>query len=147
MNNKEEKITISVNEEILYNRLYERTREFGRNQFVREITRMERENKQLKEDFQALRVTNISLNDLVNSCQKEIRNLQQERDKYKSIVEEVNNFLLEEKDRLARECSQIYEDELGKTRLVNEDIFNEVNKISDKIKELEEGVNNVKNEK
>lgn len=89
MNNKEEKITISVNEEILYNRLYERTREFGRNQFVREITRMERENKQLKEDFQALRVTNISLNDLVNSCQKEIRNLQQERDKYKSIVEEL----------------------------------------------------------
>ena len=100
-----------MNEEILYNRLYERTKEFGRNQFVREITRLERENKQL----------------------------QQERDKYKSNVEEINKWLEEEKDRLARECSQIYEDELGKTRLVNEDIFNEVNKISDKIKVLEEG--------
>ena len=37
-------------------------------------------------------------------------------------------YLEDEKDRLARECSQIYEDSLGHTRLVNEDIFNEVDK-------------------
>ena len=45
-------------------------------------------------------------------------------------------YLEDEKDRLARECSQIYEDSLGHTRLVNEDIFNEVNDILQKYKSI-----------
>ena len=45
-------------------------------------------------------------------------------------------YLENEKDRLARECSQIYEDSLGKTRLVNEDIFNEVDKNLSKYKSI-----------
>lgn len=36
-----------MNDELLYNQLYERTKEFGRTQFVREIMRLERENKEL----------------------------------------------------------------------------------------------------
>ena len=44
--------------------------------------------------------------------------------------------LEKEKDRLARECSRIYVDSLGKTRLVNEDIFNEVDKILSKYYEI-----------
>lgn len=46
------------------------------------------------------------------------------------------NYLEDEKDRLARECSNIYEDGLGHTRLVNEDIFNEINDILQKYKEI-----------
>ena len=46
------------------------------------------------------------------------------------------SYLENEKDRLSRECSQIYEDSLGKTRLVNEDIFNEVNDILQKYKSI-----------
>lgn len=46
------------------------------------------------------------------------------------------NYLEDEKDRLARECSHIYEDSLGKTRLVNEDIFNEVDTILSKYKSI-----------
>ena len=46
------------------------------------------------------------------------------------------SYLENEKDRLARECSQIYEDSLGKTRLVNEDKFDEVNDILQKYKEV-----------
>lgn len=46
------------------------------------------------------------------------------------------SYLENEKDRLARECSNIYEDTLGKTRLVNEDIFNEVDTILSKYKEI-----------
>ena len=57
------------------------------------------------------------------------------------IIKKLRSWLEDEKDRLARECSQIYEDSLGKTRLVNEDIFNEVNRIISKLNELE-GVNN-----
>ena len=45
------------------------------------IDKLRRENKQLKEDYQVLRATNISLNDLVNSCQNEIRKLKEEINK------------------------------------------------------------------
>lgn len=45
-------------------------------------------------------------------------------------------YLEDEKDRLARECSNIYEDSLGHTRLVNEDKFDEVNDILQKYKEI-----------
>lgn len=45
-------------------------------------------------------------------------------------------YLEDEKDRLARECSNIYEDGLGHTRLVNADIFDEVNDILQKYKEI-----------
>ena len=50
---------------------------------------------------------------------------------------ELKKFIEKELDRLVRECSQIYEDSLGKTRLVNEDIYNEVKNISNKMQELE----------
>lgn len=53
-----------------------------------------------------------------------------------SPQKEFIEYLENEKDRLARECSQIYEDSLGKTRLVNEDIFNEVDTILSKYKEI-----------
>lgn len=46
------------------------------------------------------------------------------------------NYLEDEKDRLARECSNIYEDSLGHTRLVNEDIFDEINDVLKKYKEI-----------
>ena len=42
----------------------------------------------------------------------------------------------EEKDRLASEFSSIYEGDLGTTRFVNEDIFNEVNRNLQKYKEI-----------
>lgn len=45
-------------------------------------------------------------------------------------------YLEDEKDRLASACSNIYEDGLGHTRLVNEDKFDEVNDILQKYKEI-----------
>ena len=55
---------------------------------------------------------------------------------FKNQQKEFIKYLENEKDRLARECSQIYEDSLGKTRLVSEDIFNEVNTILSKYQEI-----------
>lgn len=43
-----------MNDEILYNKIYEQTKEFGRTQFIKEIMRLERENKQLRENNQAM---------------------------------------------------------------------------------------------
>lgn len=54
----------------------------------------------------------------------------------KTQQKEFIKYLEDEKDRLARECSNIYEDSLGHTRLVNEDKFNEVNDILQKYKEI-----------
>lgn len=60
---------------------------------------------------------------------------------YKKALEETQqkefiNYLEDEKNRLAREISNLYEDSLGHTRLVNEDIFDEVNDILQKYKEI-----------
>lgn len=60
---------------------------------------------------------------------------------YKKSLEEIQQkefikYLEDKKDRLARECSNIYEDSLGHTRLVNADKFDEVNDILQKYKEM-----------
>lgn len=60
----------------------------------------------------------------------------EEIDKMKTQQKEFIKYLENEKDRLARECSQIYEDSLGKTRLVNEDKFDEVDTILSKYIEI-----------
>ena len=54
----------------------------------------------------------------------------------KTQQKEFIEYLENEQDRLARECSQIYEDSLGKTRYVNEDIFDEVNDVLQKYKSI-----------
>ena len=41
-------------EELLYNEIYERTKDFGRTQFVRELMRLQRENERLKEKVKQL---------------------------------------------------------------------------------------------
>lgn len=51
-------------------------------------------------------------------------------------------YLENEKNRLAKECSYTYEGSLGKLLYVNEDIFNEVNRILSKYKEIIGGDNN-----
>ena len=67
----------------------------------------------------------------LNKCQEKIL----DKD---NIINELEKCLEEEQDRLVRECSNIYEDSLGKTKLVNEDIFDEIIRIKDKLKELKE---------
>ena len=62
--------------------------------------------------------------------------LEEENKKYKNQQKEFISYLEDEKNRLARECSHIYEDSLGHTRLVNEDIFDEANDILQKYKSI-----------
>lgn len=47
--------------------------------------------------------------------------------------QELIEYLKKEQERLARECSFIYKDSLGKERLVSEDIYDEVSKVLSKI--------------
>ena len=73
------------------------------------------------------------LNDNARKMFYAIMELANQRDRLLEEKQEIIDYLKEEQNRLARECSQIYEDSLGKTRLVNEDIYNEVSKILSKI--------------
>lgn len=59
----------------------------------------------------------------------------------KNQQKEFIEYLENEKNRLAKECSHTYEDSLGKLLYVNEDIFNEINKILSKYKEIIGGDN------
>lgn len=104
------------NEELLYNQLYEKTKDCGRTQFVKLLMEKEREIERLKsllkcdyEDNQEI------MADIIKEKQ------------------ELIDYLKEEQNRLARETSAVYEDGLGKRKLVNEEIYNEVSKILSKI--------------
>lgn len=62
-----------------------------------------------------------------------VKELLDKHEETQAEKQELIEYLKEEQDRLARECSHIYEDSLGRTRLVSEDIYNEVSKILSKI--------------
>ena len=89
------------------------------------IHSLEEENQSLKKQLEDINYTCVPNSDIKNVI-----------DKYKNQQKEFIECLENEKDRLARECSHIYEDSLGKTRFVNEDIFNEVDTILSKYKEI-----------
>ena len=70
--------------------------------------------------------------DWKDSCLENVGKIEILENQQKEFIE----YLEREEDRLASECSHVYEDSLGKTRLVNEDIFNEVDKILSKYQEI-----------
>ena len=99
--------------------------------------------KELKKQLEELEEENFNLRENIYiekmSFSSEGRNIKEliEMSTYEDLLNQQKEFidyLENEKDRLARECSHIYENSLGKTRLVNEDIFNEVDTILSKYK-------------
>lgn len=110
--------------------------------FIKEITELRCEKEQL--------------NSLVNSCQEEIRLLkkqlkpnyyvkglegtikeyQQEMNKVAIQQKAFIKYLENEKDRLIKETSHYYIDSFDRQHLVNETIYDEVNEILQKHKEI-----------
>ena len=74
---------------------------------------------------------------LAYDVKNHLPNLIKQNTDLKDNWNKLKEWLEEEKIRLARECSNIYEDDLGKTKLVNEDIYNELNNVLDKMQEIE----------
>ena len=128
-------------------------------QFLKDIYHnfncLKKENQELKKQLESVNEQISYLRGSIERKEERIIDLQYERipytneyvDKLLNQQKEFISYLENEKDRLSRECSQIYEDILGKTRLVNEDIFNEVNDILQKYKSiigvLDEKSNNI----
>ena len=97
--------------------------------YIKEIELLINENQELKKQLEEKE--NIACN-WKDSCLENAGKIEKLENQQKEFIEHLEN----EKDRLARECSQIYEDSLGKTRYVNEDIFDEVNDVLQKYKEI-----------
>ena len=128
---------------------------FEKEQLNSLVNSCQEEIRQLKKQLEDANEQISYLRRSIERKEERIIDLQYERipytneyvDKLLNQQKEFISYLENEKDRLSRECSQIYEDSLGKTRLVNEDIFNEVNDILQKYKSiigvLDEESNNI----
>ena len=100
------------------------------NEIAKSISDLEKENQELKKQLENTDYTSVYL----KACEDT-------KDKYESQQKEFIEYLEDEKNRLAKECSNTYEDSLGRLLYVNEDIFNEVNRILLKYKEITGGDN------
>ena len=65
-----------------------------------------------------------------------INNLQQENARLKDNCKQLEKFICYEQDRLLKATSHIYQDSFDKIKLVNSDIFEELKKVENKMKEL-----------
>ena len=92
-------------------------------EFLKYIKNLQQENKELKKQLE-------------NYKKLGFKHLQDKNNNLETQQKEFIKYLELEKDRLARECSNVYEDGLGRTRLVNEDIFNEIDNILQKYREI-----------
>ena len=81
-----------MNEELLYNQMYEKTAECGRTQFIRLLMDKERENQQLKDNWNKLKeiikkkfvaqggFTSYEWNDLLNEILDKMQEIEQGSD-------------------------------------------------------------------
>ena len=99
-----------------------------------------KENQSLKKQLEEYIKSNMKLEEELSNKRKEYqdtyKDVRIEIKEYKTQQKEFIKYLELEKDRLARECSNVYEDGLGRTRLVNEDIFDEIDNILQKYREI-----------
>lgn len=114
-------------------------------------------NKHHKKGFGGLLFIDLSmikfskLSSYIRQLDKENEELKKQLENYKKLgfkhLQDKNNnletqqkdfikYLELEKDCFVRRCSNVYEDGLGRTRLVNEDIFNEIDNILQKYREI-----------
>lgn len=94
------------------------------------------ENAKLRKELEERPKEYVFIGNAQNKTRDFINNITKENTKLLKQQKEFIKYLKDEKDRLAREVSNIYEDSLGKTKIVNEDIFNKVNEILEKYKEI-----------
>ena len=104
---------------------------------AKEYEELQQENKELKKQLKEYQLQKMAFpNELIKD--KTFYDLYNMPTYEELLVQqkEFIKYLEDEKDRLARECSNIYEDSLGHTRLVNADKFDEVNDILQKYRSI-----------
>lgn len=102
-------------------------------EFYKDLSeQLEKYNQELKKENESLRQLQCTF--LGTGCKRKM-------EEYESQQKEFIEWLEKEKDRLERKCSHIYEDGLGKVKLVSEDVHDEMSRILSKYKEIVGGNN------
>lgn len=114
----------------------ERTDCSGRIGNSKKVEELQQENEKLKKELKDEEQWRIKIASENDQNVKECLSLIKKKKKYESQRKQFIKYLEEEKDNFVRGCSHVYEDSLGKTRLVNEDIFDEIDNILQKYKEI-----------
>ena len=97
---------------------------------------LKKENQSLKKQLEERPKEYVFIGNAQNKTRDFINQITKDNKEFKTQQKKFINYLEDEKDRLARECSNIYEDSLGHTRLVNADKFDEVNDILQKYRSI-----------
>lgn len=122
------------------NELLDKILELLSNQYINGLEQSRFDKRMLEFENQELREQIRKLKSMSKGLDSEKCMLKVELVNYKNSVDrqqrELIKFLEDEKYRLAKEYSATYEDDLGNLRYVNEDIFNELNKVLSKYKEI-----------
>ena len=152
---------LGLDEDTIFDDVKTYARSLKENKILREnaehndkvVDKVNWENQKLKKQIDEYKLITIDYQDLEAKNQKLKKQLEEANEKilllqasepmleYKKALEENQqkefiDYLENEKYRLAGECSPTYEGSLGKKRFVNEDIFNEVDKILSKYYEI-----------
>lgn len=110
------------NEELLFNELYEKTKDCGRTQFVRLLMEKDRKNQELNKKY---------LNAVAD-----YETTMFEKVQLKAQQKEFIKYLEDEKDRLIKGTSYYYIDGFDRQHSVNETIYDEVDVILQKYKSI-----------
>ena len=105
----------------------------------KEMLGLKEQNEKLKKQVEERPKEYVFIGNAQNKTRDFINQITKDNKEFKTQQKKFINYLEDEKDRLARECSNIYEDSLGHTRLVNADKFDEVNDILQKYRSIIRG--------
>lgn len=82
-----------MNEELLYNQLYDKTKDCGRTQFVKLLMEKERENKNLKDEIYKSNAVADTNKELAESYYKENQKLKEQLKMIKKTTNELLTYL------------------------------------------------------
>ena len=83
-----------MNEELLYNQLYDKTKDCGRTQFVKLLMEKEIENKNLKDEIYKSNAVADTNRELAESYYKENQQLKEQLQQKEDIINKANKYVI-----------------------------------------------------
>lgn len=113
-----------MNEELLYNQLYDKTKDCGRTQFVKLLMEKERENKNLKDEIYKSNAVSDTNRELAESYYKENQQLKEQLQNKQDIINGILDYI--DSNKFVEEFKNVVNE-----RNVRNEILNRIEK-SDK---------------
>ena len=82
-----------MNEELLYNQLYDKTKDCGRTQFVKLLMEKERENKELKDEIYKSNAVAETNKELAKSYYKDNQKLKEQLQQKEDIINKAKEYV------------------------------------------------------